>query len=87
MLDLKPVNKRMDTTTSWSNMFSVRISSHNPFSNFGVTVGGPTIKFADLRAKAKPKCRKGSSSSSAGSSPAPEENCVQEEMDHSGKQI
>ena len=56
------------TTTSWSNMFSVRISSHNPFTNFGVAVGGPTMKFADLKSKSK-KCRKGSSSSSGGSSP------------------
>ena len=75
---------RMDTTT-WSNMFSVRISSHNPFTNFGVTVGGPTMKFADLRAKAKPKaCRKaaGSSSSSGGSSPGLDDS-LQDMMDHS----
>jgi len=75
----------MDTTT-WSNMFSVRISSHNPFTNFGVTVGGPTMKFADLRAKAKPKaCRKataGSSSSSGGSSPGLDDS-LQDMMDHS----
>ena len=84
----KQVLTRMDTTT-WSNMFSVRISSHNPFTknvnNFGVTVGGPTMKFADLRAKAKPKaCRKvaGSSSSSGGSSPGLDDS-LQEMMDHS----
>ena len=75
----------MDTTT-WSNMFSVRISSHNPFTNFGVTVGGPTMKFADLRAKAKPKaCRKvaGSSSSSGGSSPGLDDSLQDVMMDHS----
>ena len=84
----KQVLTRMDTTT-WSNMFSVRISSHNPFTknvnNFGVTVGGPTMKIADLRAKAKPKaCRKvaGSSSSSGGSSPGLDDS-LQEMMDHS----
>merc|ERR1712008_208278 len=70
--------------------FSVRISSHNPFTNFGVTVGGPTMKFADLRAKAKPKaCRKvaGSSSSSGGSSPGLDDS-LQDMMDHSpGKTI
>ena len=46
-------------------MFSVRINSHNPFSNFGVAVGGPTMKFGDLRNK-KAK-RKSSSGSSGGS--------------------
>ena len=71
----------MDTTT-WSNMFSVRISSHNPFTNFGVTVGGPTMKFADLRAKKKN--RKDSSSSSGGSSPGLDDS-LQDMMDHSGK--
>lgn len=75
----------MDATSTWSNMFSVRISSHNPFTNFGVSVGGPSMKFADLRAKAKPKaCRKDSSSSSGGSSPGLDDS-LQDMMDHSGK--
>ena len=46
----------MDTT--WSNMFSVRISGHNPFFS--------DLKFADLRKK--PKRAKGSTASSSGDS-------------------
>ena len=44
--------------TSWSNMFSVRISGHNPFFS--------DLKFADLRKK--PKVAKGSTASSSGDS-------------------
>ena len=44
--------------TSWSNMFSVRISGHNPFFS--------DLKFADLRKK--PKRAKGSTASSSGDS-------------------
>ena len=45
--------------TSWSNMFSVRISGHNPFFS--------DLKFADLTRK-KPKRAKGSTASSSGDS-------------------
>ena len=48
------------------NMFSVRISNHNPFSNFGVAVT-PTMKFGDLGRNKKAKRKSSSSGSSGGS--------------------
>ena len=46
-------------------MFSVRISNHNPFSNFGVAVTPP--KFGDLGRSKKAKRKSSSSGSSGGS--------------------
>ena len=58
----------MDMTQSLSNMFSVRISNHNPFSNFGVAKGGgPTMTFGDLGRSKKAKRKSSSEGSSGGS--------------------